>query len=297
MIFINSVVQSAFFNLLCKRRGKRSEYGAVTHTQIRHRAIFDRCIIMIASHHPHIWSYGTGNLLVAPPTPRPETLTKAIERANEWRSESLKEHGINGIPDEGFGYFIRYTLECRERLSAYKMFRHFGYHATLNLFEEQYGCTPDICEYIDCVAPQLYDLISNIKFVCHRGKSRYGDDKFNQGNLTNDQTNYEIIKECNQRPNIKVLREFIVDIIEPESVTETLSTLVIPTSLLYADKEAECVVCLQEKEVLMWPCHTSHVTCAECTIELSSRRVSCPICRLALEFRYGKWYMRKPTTD
>jgi hypothetical protein len=295
MVFINSVVQRAFLNLLCTRRGKRSKYCADTHIQIRQKANFDKCIIMIASHHPHIWSYGTGNLLVAPMIPTPEILTKAAERANEWRSESLKEHDIDGILDEGFGYFIRYTLECRERLSVYKMFRKLGYEATLNLFEQQYGCTPDICKYIDCVAPQLYDLISNIKVVCHRGKSRYGDDKFNQGNLTNEQSIYEIIKECNQRPNIKVLRKFMVDIIDLEFVTETLSTLVIPESLLYADKETECVVCLQEKDVLMWPCHTSHVTCAECTIELVSRRVSCPICRMALEFRYGKWYMRKPT--
>jgi len=87
------------------------------------------------------------------------------------------------------------------------MFRKLGYEATLNLFEQQYGCTPDICKYIDCVAPQLYDLISNINVVCHRGKSRHGDDKFNQGNLTNEQSNYEIIKECNQRPNIKTLRK------------------------------------------------------------------------------------------
>ena len=48
------------------------------------------------------------------------------ERANEWRSESLKEHDIDVILDEGFGYFIRYTLECRERLFVYKMFRKFG---------------------------------------------------------------------------------------------------------------------------------------------------------------------------
>jgi len=100
MIFINSVVQIAFLNILCTRRGKRSKYGAVTHNQIRQKANFDRYIIMISSHHPHIWSYGTGNLLVAPTTP--ETLTKAAESANEWRSESLKEHDIDGILDEGF---------------------------------------------------------------------------------------------------------------------------------------------------------------------------------------------------
>ena len=288
MIFINSELQTAFFNLLCKRREKRREYGAITHSTIGKRVNFDRCLIMIASHHPHIWSYGTGNLLVAPRTP--ETLTKAEERAIEWRLESLKEHDSDGIVDEGFGYYIRYTLECRERLSTYKFLD--------NLFEPQYGPKPNnMFEYVDCVAPQLYDLISNIKIVCRRGNARYGDYKFNEGKLTNDKTRSDIVTECNWRPNIKVLREFMIDMINPESVTETIAPLVIPSALSYSDKEEECVVCLQEKEVLMWPCHTSHVTCTECTIELCSRRVSCPICRGSLEYRYGKWYMRRPTLD
>ena len=287
MIFINSEVQTAFLNLLGKRRGKRIMYGAITHTPIGRRAYFDRCLIMIASHHPHIWSYGTGNLLVAPPTP--QTLTKGEERAIEWRSESLKEHNSDGIVDEGFGYFIRYTLECRDRLSTYNMFR--------NLFEPQYGPIPSMFEYIDCVAPQLCDLIWNIKIVDRRGKARYGDDNFNQGKLTTRKTRSEIIRECNWRPNIKVLREFMVDIIKPESVTETIATLVIPSALSYSDNEEECVVCLQQKEVLMWPCHKAHVTCAECTIELSSRRFSCPICRSSLDYKYGKWYIRKPSLD
>ena len=279
MTFINSKIQISFFNLLCARREKRLRYGAITHALMGRRVRFDRCIIMIASHHPHIWSYGTGNLLVAPTTFAPETLTNAAKRAIEWRSESLKEHDSYGIVNEGFGYFIRYTLECRERLSKIS-----------NIFDKEYNLAFD---YVDSIASQLYDLISNIKIVDRRGKARHGDDNFNQGKLTNSKSNYDIIIECNSRPNIKVLREFMVDIIKPESVTETISTLVIPSDLLYADKEVECVVCLQEKEVLMWPCHTSHVTCAECTIELSSRLVSCPICRASLEYIYGNWHIKK----
>jgi len=287
MIFINSKVQTAFFDLLRIRRGKRGEYGAITHSTIERRVLFDRCLIMIASHHPHIWSYGTGNLLIAPPAP--ETLTKASTRAIEWRSEAMKEHDSDGMVDEGFGYYIRYTLECRERLSTYKFLD--------NLFQRQYDPTPNMFEYVDCVAPQLYDLISNINIVCRRGNARYGDYNFNEGKLTNDKTRTDIISECNWRPNIKVLREFMVDMIKPESVTETIADLVIPSALLYADKEEECVVCLQEKEVLIWPCHTSHVTCTECTIELCSRRVSCPLCRGSLEYRYGKWYMIRTTLN
>ena len=281
MIFINSEVQTAFFNLLCKRRGKRREYGAITHIPIGKRATFDRCLIMIASHHPHIWSYGTGNLLVAPRTP--ETLTDASRRAIEWRSESLKEHDSDGIVDEGFGYFIRYTLECRERISIFR-----------KEFDRQSGFALIMFEYIDSIAPQLYDLISNIKIVNQKGKIRHGN-LFNKGRLTHRQTNGELLKECNHRPNIKVLREFMVDMINEESVTDTISTLVVPSPLSYTDNETECVVCLETKEVLMWPCHTSHVTCTECTIELCSRRVSCPICRGSLVYKYGKWY--KPNSE
>ena len=280
MIFINSEVQTAFLNLLCKRRGKRREYGAITHSIIGRRVRFDRCIIMIASHHPHIWSYGTGNLLVAPPLLTPETLTKAEERAIEWRSEALKEHYSDGIVDEGFGYFIRYTLECRERISIFR-----------KEFDRQSGFALIMFEYIDSIAPQLYDLISNIKIVNQKGKIRHGN-LFNKGRLTHRQTNGELLKECNHRPDIKVLREFMVNMINEESVTDTISTLIVPSSLLYADNEAECTVCLQEKEVLRWPCHISHVTCTECTIELCSRRVSCPLCRASLEYRYGKWYYK-----
>jgi hypothetical protein len=240
--------------------------------------MFDMCIIMIASHHPHIWSYGTGNLLVAPPTP--ETLTESSKRAIEWRSESLKKHDSDGIVNEGFGYFIRYTLECRERISIFR-----------NELDRQSGWTLKMFEYIDCVAFQLHNLISNIKIVDHRGKIRHGNFNFNRGKLTCHQTNGEILVECNRRPNIKVLREFMVDMIHPESVIETIERLLIPPELSYSDDETKCVVCLQEKEVLAWPCHRSHVTCAECTIELSSQQsVSCPICSKSFEYKYGKYY-------
>jgi len=286
MIFINSDVQTAFFNLLCSRRGKRLGYGAATHTLMWRRAFFDRCIIMIASHHPHIWTYGTGNLLVAPPLPTPETLTKAEERAIEWRLEALREHDSDGIVDEGFGYFIRYTLECRKRLSIYMIRLELQQESAVKMFE-----------YIDRAAPQLNDLISNIENVDRRGKARYGEDKFNEGKLTTGKTDHNIMIECNWRPNIKVLREFMVDIIEPEFVTETISTLVIPTAFVYADTEKKCVVCLEKKDVLMWPCYHSHVTCVECTIELSYVRFSCPICRASVDYKYGKWYMRRPTLE
>jgi len=83
MSFINSEVQCAFFEIICKRRIKRVMYGV---TLYHLEMLFDRCLNIILCHHPHIWSYGTGNLLVAPNIP--EIITKSAERATEWRKAS-----------------------------------------------------------------------------------------------------------------------------------------------------------------------------------------------------------------
>jgi hypothetical protein len=41
----------------------------------------------------------------------------------------------------------------------------------------------------------------------------------------------------------------------------------------------ECVVCLQEGDVLEWPCHNLHVTCESCILKIISRDSKCPLCR------------------
>lgn len=41
----------------------------------------------------------------------------------------------------------------------------------------------------------------------------------------------------------------------------------------------ECVVCLQEGDVLEWPCHNLHVTCESCIIKIIARDSKCPLCR------------------
>ena len=54
----------------------------------------------------------------------------------------------------------------------------------------------------------------------------------------------------------------------------------VPVEFILSSQKKECVVCLEEKDVLEWPCHTSHVTCEECVLKIVKlRRVSCPICR------------------
>lgn len=53
-----------------------------------------------------------------------------------------------------------------------------------------------------------------------------------------------------------------------------------PHELSLLDKTTgECVVCLNEGEVLKWPCYSSHVTCEACAIKIITRTFKCPICR------------------
>ena len=44
----------------------------------------------------------------------------------------------------------------------------------------------------------------------------------------------------------------------------------------------ECVVCLQEGEVLEWPCHNLHVTCESCIVKIIARDSKCPLCRAVM---------------
>ena len=280
MTFINVEIQRTFFEIVCTRRGKRVMYGVTPYQSIILRILFDRCLNIISCHHPHIWSYGTGNLLIAPLIP--EIVTKAEELAIEWRLESLlKQEDYPLLVGNSFGYYIRYSFECRERISIFR-----------NKLNYQHGDHLQMFKYIDSISPQLNDLCTNIKVIDRIGKFRYGE-YFTEGYLTNNKSVSEILKECNQTPNIKILREFMFDILDPEFATEKIANLVIPPLLLYGDKKSECVVCLQEKDVLIWPCHKLHVTCTECTIELVSWKVSCPLCRQSILYKYGKWNIDK----
>ena len=44
-------------------------------------------------------------------------------------------------------------------------------------------------------------------------------------------------------------------------------------------KKGECVVCLDEKEVLELKCHSNHTLCNKCFIEIFIRQALCPLCR------------------
>jgi hypothetical protein len=313
-------------------------YGATLYHQ---EMLFDRCLNIILCHHPHIWSYGTGNLLVAPNTP--EIISKASERATEWRNESLNKQNENlsQVIGNSFGYFIRYSIECRKRirnvsklkqrcldlvqtliehtntlpllpeidinkaskdevLRIYQMFPKIFAKVSseldtpiIDVFWEKlvYDMYLQMFRYVDVPVPQLADLILNIKAVCRKGLFRYGNPFIKAFHLTDSIQTREIIIECNRRPRVTILREFMFDDIE------TISRRVIPPSFLYADDKKECVICLEKKDVLVWPCHTLHVTCTQCTIELLSLPVFCPLCRQSILYIYGKWYLNNDDDD
>jgi hypothetical protein len=335
MAFINAEVQRAFFKIVCTRRIKRVMYGATLYHPMSLAILFDRCLNMILCHHPHIWSYGTGNLLVAPNTPA--IFTKAEEQAIEWRKESLnkQDEELSQVIGNSFGYFIRYSIECRARIQSGNKLKQRCLHLVQTLIEHtnsvaQFNADKSVTDeililhqmfaeiftkvsfdapiidlfweksvydmylqmfkYVDVHVPQLADLILNIKAVSRKGVFRYGK-PFIKGCLTDGRKTREIIIECNRRPIVTILREFMLDILEPENFTSTISSLVIPPSFLYADEKTQCVVCLEKKDVLMWPCHISHVSCTECTIELLSLPISCPLCRQSVIYIYGTWYL------
>ena len=75
-------------------------------------------------------------------------------------------------------------------------------------------------------------------------------------------------------------------------VIETLilvSKLVVKEELVSIIRSAtvnskdECVVCYNEGNNFEWPCHKSHITCEQCTVEIIARQSSdplCPLCRV-----------------
>ena len=55
------------------------------------------------------------------------------------------------------------------------------------------------------------------------------------------------------------------------------------TAVDLAKTTGECSVCFEQGEVLMWPCHESHIVCVDCTSKIIHRKSSCPLCRTLLK--------------
>jgi hypothetical protein len=266
---------------------------------------------MICCHHPDIWEYGTGNLLVAP---KPSIIsTHAENRALQWRQEAidLKNNNI----DKGFGYLARKTLEYRDSMRMYK----YELEATSTVLTEEHI---ERFEYIENICYQIEDLGLKSEKTRQVGIQRHGILFEKDRHLSRHQKDFQIyneIDECIQNPRpvflgiellcyteTEIQRDDILmydDIFydynydniynynddiynyDNEEISEDESDylVIVPAQFILSNRKQECVVCLQEKDVLEWPCHTTHVTCEECVLKIVKLRfirpVSCPICR------------------
>jgi hypothetical protein len=117
MSYINATVQTQFFAEMRIRRAKRAIYLEDSDVPELHRKRLDKCLNMILCHDPDVWSGGTGVLLVA--TKVPAVLTPSQHVAIVDRADALDNHtydrAFRRLQDEGFGFFVRRTLEYRDR--------------------------------------------------------------------------------------------------------------------------------------------------------------------------------------
>jgi hypothetical protein len=267
---------------------------------------------MISCHHPDIWDYGTGNLLVSP---KPSIIsTNAESRALQWRQEAidLKNNNI----DKGFGYLARKTLEYRDSMRIYK----YELEATSTVLSDEHI---ERFEYIENICFQIEDLSLKSEKTRQVGIQRHGILFDKDRYLSRYQKGFQIyneIDECIQNPrpvflgiellsypeteiqreddilmyddifydyNYDNIYNYNDDIYnyDNEEISEDESDylVIVPDQFILSNRKQECVVCLQEKDVLEWPCHTTHVTCEECVLKIVKLRfirpVSCPICR------------------
>ena len=311
MSYIDFDIQCSFFQTLRDRRRNRELYGAIIHPCFSSFLFFDPCLDMICCHHPDIWEYGTGNLLVAP---KPSIIsTHAENRALQWRQEAidLKNNNI----DKGFGYLARKTLEYRDSMRMYK----YELEATSTVLTEEHI---QRFEYIENICFQIEDLGLKSEKTRRVGIQRHGILFDKDRYLSRYQKDFQIyneIDECirNPRPvfvgiellfypeteiqreddilmyeniiynyddiyyeNIYSYNYDIYNYDNHESSEDEDESVSVPVEFILSRQKQECVVCLEEKDVLEWPCHTTHVTCEECVVKIVKlRRVSCPICR------------------
>jgi hypothetical protein len=285
MTIIHIDSQKAVFDMIRMRRENRIFYGAITHSSIVCTLFFDRCLDMIMCHHPDIWSYGTGIFLISPFTTK-ETHSLSESRAYEWRVQAMHSHvfdySLRNIEDECFGYFVRYTLEYRERMRQFKM--ELELRDIFLTIDEL-----DVFEYIDLLVNPIQDVEQHSLSVKHLGYQKY-DTLFGENELTKNHTNYQVYEQCNACIS-QSTHEIISFFFNVESnfdsdirrVPFDDTFVFIPHELIVSNKNGECIVCLEEKKVMIWPCHIKHMTCEYCTVQLFARQmISCPMCRTHL---------------
>lgn len=290
MSFVNRDVQQAFFQVLQFRREKRVVYGAEIHQSLNGVLFFDKCLDIISCHDPKIWSRGTGNLLIAPPKQRIQTLSSSTPE--DWRYQASREHFFidfyESIEDKVFGYFARRTLEYIDRM------RIFQYEEEDEVFSED---DIEIFEYLDNMTHQFESLSIQSDLSRRAGIRRYGLLFDNDRNASKCYTDYHIFDEikasmCN--PSIEALRDLLIDMYplffinvddtETEEYRDYFEDQ--EDDLQFVDhicdfqtSEGECVVCYEEGKVIELKCHASHTLCNSCIYKIISRGTLCPICR------------------
>ena len=303
MQFMNAEVQRLFFQAHKERRVKRDL--ALVEASDEHREKLDNCLDIIVCHHPDIWSQGTGILLIAP---KNRGHTDAQKRAVQFRIESNNDYSYRryylAYEDEHIGFFIRKTLEYRDRMRIF-------------LCDSEIEGVPlsaeihDMFDYVENnISQELENLSVQSDFSRKKGIQRYGIEFDYHRSMTKycyDHQIYDHIEEfaridrvCNPLRN--VLLDIFPDILNNEPVARMLLSIEDYNSDLYIDFEVdsdlyidldsfpdhlpdlvkstgECNVCYIYGETLEWPCHPSHALCKNCTDKIFARNALCPSCR------------------
>lgn len=292
MTFINIELQHLYFEAQYARRQKRYAFGLTSTEQ--HIRLLDKCLDMILCHDPDVWSKGTGVLLVASITTS-RLMTMSQKRALNLRIEARDYHHydreLRPLIEESFGFFVRKTLEYRDRM------RNYAYDTDQILYEESF-------DYIENMSQVIEDFSLQAEVSRCTGVRRYGISFDEPRQVTKGQTNYQIIDEITEVSSRdgssyflhvlrNVLHEFIPEIFDGLEVRRELSfeddfdemvessdsescTCIVPELV---EVIGECIVCFVEGRVLQWPCHFSHIFCKECTDKIVEIRALCPLCR------------------
>ena len=209
MSFIDSRIQGLIFDAMRVRREKR-DICLGDFAPEEHRKSLDKCLDMILCHDPDVWSHGTGLLLVAPKTKSATQCTQSQRTAWLERTHVMQEHlyarEFRRLHDEGFGFFVRRTLEYRNRM--------------LNLWGRDDAYTS--CDSIDAIqrfgngfSKEFEDFSIQTDYALEIGLMRHGAVFSRYRSVTKGQSDSQIVykiehgtREC---PNIDALRCLLYD--------------------------------------------------------------------------------------
>jgi len=211
------------------------------------------------------------------------------------------EYGIKSLSEERFGYFVRKSLEYRDRIR--------------NNLAHLPQLTHEMFDYIDDMTAPLENVWIQSEITNKICKKRHGI-KNEERLLSKNRTNLQILKEiedCAKKPVTLALKEFLFDmypnlfeIVDPTNIhdfgydededdddedkvdnVEDESKVILPSELIMSSEKNECVICLENRFLLVWPCHKNHLTCKNCVIKiiLRTQKLRCPLCRFPLKVR------------